>query len=178
MMVSSFFSYKILLLLFIILVWAGGEIVANAEELGGIWSEMALGKFNTRAKITAGLLKSKIPKYDMQRWLGMVSDSLKAIDSDDFFEGGGEVAKKRKSYGVSGGGEYELMRLDIFNDFLGSQFPRFTVEEYVVNVGELLDKKSFFSKSRFDTDLANIYVKREREARLSEKWEVFSVSFF
>jgi hypothetical protein len=39
-----------------------------------------------------------------------------------------------------------------------------------------MDKKSFFYKSRNDTDLNFIFVKRDREGRLSGKWEDFRIT--
>ena len=100
----------------------------------------------------------------MQQWLSMVSTAA---------AGGG---KKRKLMNDDDfDGEDRLMPLETFNCLLESQYAKFRPWEYVV-AGELMDKKSFFYKSRNDTDLNFIFVKRDREGRLSGKWEDFRIT--
>jgi hypothetical protein len=83
----------------------------------------------------------------------------------------GEGGKKRKLKNDDDfDGEDRLMPLETFNCLLESQYAKFRPWEYVVPQ-ELMDKKSFFYKSRHDPDLNFIFVKRDREARLSGKWE-------
>jgi len=127
------------------------------EEGGQAWAEMVKTKFNTPEKIGRALLNSKLSNTEMQQWLSMVSTAA---------AGGGKKQKLKNDFD----GEDRLMPLETFNCLLESQHAKFRPWEYVIP-GELMDKKSFFYKSRHDPDLNFIFVKRDREGRISEKWE-------
>ena len=138
---------------------------SSMEQQQSLWADMVQKHFDTSDKIAVALMSSQIPKPTMERWLMMVSKEVSEMAKADKKATGGEE------------GEFDPMPLDFFNALLDPKYPKFTEETYVIDKASLEDKKSYITKQNpLGAQFFTIRLKREREAKLCEKWEEFRIA--
>jgi len=70
-------------------------------------------------------------------------------------------------------GPLDLMNFEEFNALNRAGFVPFTPETYVVDVDKLMDRAIYEEDVIADLDVKSLHLKRERNARVTEKWHDF-----